>query len=592
MSLLLDALKQAANSKTQTGKAPGKKASKSLSDSDAKTEKDDVSTTINSDIDTIEQQTKTNASDEITLELEEITEEHLQDSRLDTNTIEKPIDSTKELQKDSPKVPELEESYEEEPITIEMDRFDPDSLDDESDEHMDETVYVSSKAGSEPETQEENIDPKAEHAATNIDKSSETIKRPKTSSSEKEEPPNKADKLEKKNRIRAPENAKIILNPDKKPKRSGTFIVIGLLAIAVLAAGSFLGYLYYLEQDDQISSNIANLSRHPTAKIKPIDDLSTVSDEMAEVNKQAPISETANQTLQGSIAATAVQSDDKVGTRQTTISEPAATPELSAKPIGTVKTEQEKPLIQTQPKTQKSYETSAEELPPTLSSVINSHPFIEHTPLEQLPVAMEQPISIKKNNNEALASKNINLGYKQFEKGNYQLAKKYYQKALKLAPNDTDTFLGLAAIALIENDTNTAISLYTEVLQLDPQNTTAISAISTLYEKSKSDESTIKKNIEANPNNPWAYFNLGNHHMEEQNWTKALQAFSKANAIAPQTPDILFNIAISLDNLDRVQQAIEAYTMAISAAKNKPANFDAATVQKYVDSISLQNGNK
>lgn len=576
MSLLLDALKQAANSKTQTDKAVSKTASKQAPVSDSTTEKDNNNITASSDTNTSLQQTKTEAQKEITLELEEIAGELQQDLEPDLTNTEKKAVTDEEQQKTSPETSELNKLHQEESITIEMDHFDPEEQNKENDELKTAESITAADTIS-------------------VETTSGEIPAPRQNLSDT----NKAeDNKEKKSRVMAPENAKIILNPDKKPKRAGTFMVIGLLAFAVLAAGGFLGYLYYLEQDEQISSNIADLSRHPTAKIKPIDDLSNISDEITEVDKQESTSETANQTLQGSIAATqvsiataqdsiaaiGVQSDDKVGTQQTT--------ELSAKPIDTVKTEPKKPLIQTQPNTQKSDEISAEELPPTLSSVINSHPFIEHTPLEQLPVVIEQPISITKNNNEALASKNINLGYKYFETGNYQLAKQYYQKAIELAPNDTDTFLGLAAIALIENDTDTAIKFYTQALQLDPQNTTATSAISSIYNKRQNDESTIKRNIAANPQNPWAYFNLGNYHMDMQNWSKALQAFSKANSIAPQTPDILFNIAISLDNLDRVTKAIDAYNMAISAARLKPANFDAVTVQNYVDSLSLQPSNK
>ncbi len=551
MSLLLDALKQAADSKTQTGREANKIASKKSGVTNTEAEANNATTsspTISSN-----QQQNTDLSDSIKLELEEITEDIQQDH-------------------------ELKEPQKEKSIAVEMDCFDPEEPIDNLggvDEHNSEADYDSSATTIEPNTQE--VDLKLE-----IEEGLDTAQQAKISIPEEEpqSPPSKANIIEKKSRVRAPENAKIILNPDKKPKRTGAIIAIGFLIIAVLAAGGFLGYLYYLEQDNEISSNIANLSRHPTAKIKPIADLSTVSDQISEVNMPPKDSEAANQTLKGNIAKTTADSNDIAKIQQ------AATEQI------TQQTKSVKKQTPSSTTIQNNNEISAEELPPTLSSVINSHPFIEHKPLKQLPVAMEQPISIKKNNNEALASKNINLGYKQFEKGNYQLAKKHYQKALNLAPNDTDIFLGLAAIALIENDTDSATELYTKALQIDPKNNTAISAISTLYEKSKSDESTIKKNIEANPNNPWAYFNLGNHHMEEQNWTKALHAFSKANAIAPQTPDILFNIAISLDNLDRVQQAIEAYTMAISAAKYKPANFDPTSVQKYVDSINLQNGNK
>ncbi len=567
MSLLLDALKQAANSKTQAGGEPDKTASKKTGATDSSHASDSS-----------QQPNSADSADEIKLELEDITEEPQQDSELgqsSTNQSSTGQSSNKPTTtEESSNSSVIEEPLLEESIPVEMDHFDPNAPLDHTEEHITEPSYSSSHTTIEPKAGEVDLKIEEENELDAAQQAKISIPQ-----EQKPEPiPSNDTKVEKKSRVLAPENAKIILNPDKKPKRPGTVIAICFLIFAVLAAGGFLGYLYYLEQDNKISTNIANLSRSPTAQIKPIGDLSNVSDQISQVNQQAQTPEAANQTLKGNIAA-ADGSNDISEIQQATIEQ------AEQKQVSTTATAQNNKALSNK-------EISAEELPPTLSSVVNSHPFIEHKPLKQLPVAMEKPISIKKNNNEALASKNISLGYKQFENGNYQLAKKYYQKALKLAPNDTDIFLGLAAIALIENDTDTAAQLYTKALQIDPNNNTAISAISTLQKQDRSDESTIKENIQANPNNPWAYFNLGNHHMEEQNWTKALHAFSKANTIAPQTPDILFNIAISLDNLDRIPQAVEAYNMAIYAAKTKPANFDVTAAQKYVDSLNLQQGNK
>ncbi len=574
MSLLLDALKQAANSKTQAGGEPDKTASKKTGASDSS-----------------QQPNSADSADEIKLELEDITEEPQQDSELGQSSTGQSsnIQTTTEESSNSSAI---EEPLSKESIPVEMEHFDPNAPLDHTEEHITEPSYSSSHT---------TIEPKAGEVDLKIEEENEldAAQQAKISIPQEEKPEpiaSKDNKVEKKSRVLAPENAKIILNPDKKPKRSGTVIAICFLIFAVLAAGGFLGYLYYLEQDNKISTNIANLSRSPTAQIKPIGDLSNVSDQISQVNQQSQTPEAANQTLKGNIA-TADGSNDISEIQQATKKQAE---QAAQKQVSTTATAQNNQAINNEDLSNQALnngalsnqEISAEELPPTLSSVVNSHPFIEHKPLKQLPVAMEKPISIKKNNNEALASKNISLGYKQFENGNYQLAKKYYQKALKLAPNDTDIFLGLAAIALIENDTDTAAQLYTKALQIDPNNNTAISAVSTLQKQDRSDESTIKENIQANPNNPWAYFNLGNHHMEEQNWTKALHAFSKANTIAPQTPDILFNIAISLDNLDRIPQAVEAYNMAIYAAKTKPANFDVTAAQKYVDSLNLQQGNK
>ncbi|THB70975.1 MAG: tetratricopeptide repeat protein [Gammaproteobacteria bacterium] len=610
MSLLLDALKQAAEKKQPTKKTTGKKP-----------------TAVPNQGQDADQSTM--SKENLTLELEEIqedlehktedtkqeSEETSQESKLDTDLSNKD-EITEETTTPTSKQAPLD-------ATVEMDHFDPDEMTLTAPEaNEDRPQTISSDAAGTPKTEvpqepEKHLDPEPEKndQITNAAQPTEAEvteiaenEKPATSSESsapsskpEEKPEPSTNKQTNKTRTMAPENAKIITGQEKKKSASSKYLIASFLFIGVLVAGGFLGYLHYIDQDSQISTNIATLSRAPTTAIKPIDDLSDASSQMA-TEMQSGTEDIPNQPVSGTIADIESESVTETQFDTATEKQEEITPNWSStRPVigsGANNEEQTKqqpgrPQTQTASTTGKNEDTgiAAEELPPTLSSVINSHPFIETKPLEKGPVNIEPAIKIKKNYKDSIAAQHIVTGYNFFNNGNYQLSKQQYMKAISISPDSVDALLGLGAIAIIEEDKQKARDYYTKALELNPQNTTAISAISAIDDTYQNSESTFKQSIANAPSNPTAYFNLGNYYLEQQNWSKALQAFKQANALSPDTPDIIFNIAISLDNLDKVGPAINSYKYALETSKNKAANFDLNKVKNYIKQLELQQQN-
>ncbi len=606
MSLLLDALKQAADKKQQPDKA-GKKKATTETDNAQKPENTDAVST-----------------DKITLELEEIHEEltgeELSESTDDKHDIinedvKQQDENSFEMDHFDPDEVSLEQIEESDPtpqnqpesdteheltqdVTIETTELETETLTSEQKQLASEPGTTTTQEFSEPKQQNNNItaDTKKDIAIESKPVDSNETESIKTEKQDKITPDdNSQDQTPKKSpgnkaRTMAPENAKIIAGPDKKRNRKSKYLVIGLLSLGILIAGGFLGYLYYLDQDSQISTNIATLSRPPSTRIKPIDDLSAASNQISDEMQNNAANIASDQQVKGSIAN--IENDeistDNAVQNDLQQSQEANSNKTTEDTLSNIRYQEKSNLKINESTQNKEAEIAAEELPPTLNSVLNSHPFVQATPMKKGSVTIEPAIKIKRNSNNTAAAKNIAKGYTLFNKGKYQLAKTEYQKAINLAPDSVDALLGLGAIAIIEEDKQKAKTYYSKVLDLNPQNTTAVNAITTIDRSQQSSETLIKQSITQSPNNPWAYFNLGNYYLERQDWSKALQAFNQANILAPNTPDIVYNIAISLDNLDKIEPALNSYKQATILAATKTASFDINIVSDYINQLESQ----
>ena len=614
MSLLLDALKQAADKKQQPNKkvkktAKESEAEKALSTNELKLELEEIQDDLAHDSDeTVNDKTivdssedKKESEDHTPLEMDQFDPDEIS-----LEKIEEPDDKENNLTEQSSQEQSVTSAAEETPATnIQQNGTPNEKIVPEDRDSADNSKQTQSKKEEQPLSDETAVTkekPLAKEEPSAQEKPSETEK---TAANEKpqaiKEPLENKKQAEKqqtneansgKTRNIAPENARIIAGPEKKKKSGSKILVIGLLGLGVLIAGSFLGYLYYIDQDSQISTNIANLSRPPTTLIKPIDDLSAASNNM-ESNIQADAKAiSADQPVQGSITKIETIATDSTTNTEVTQNE-VATPldSESQEPESTAPEQQGgRPQSKIASTVSKKDEAviAAEELPPTLDSVVNSHPFIAATPMEKGPVVIEPAITIKKNSMQAVAADNINAGYSLFTQGNYQQAKLKYLKANKVAPDSIDSLLGLGAIAIIEEDKQTAKSYYQRALSLNPQNTTALNALSAIDKSLQSDETQIKQTIAQDPNNPSAYFNLGNYYLEREKWNLALRAFNQANKLAPGSPDIVYNIAISLDNLDNIKPAINTYKKAVQLSTATTASFNTNAVIDYIKQLEIQ----
>jgi len=169
-------------------------------------------------------------------------------------------------------------------------------------------------------------------------------------------------------------------------------------------------------------------------------------------------------------------------------------------------------------------------------------------------------------------------GFDAFNRGDLELAQLEYERAQKSDPRNTDALHGLAAIAVRQGRHDQADLLYRRIAEADPQDTTAMSAL--INNRAQIDpgiaESRLKSLSAAQPELAAPQFALGNLYARNGRWNEAQQAYFRAYGAEQDNPDILYNLAISLEHLRQNKLAAQYYSLAIAAAQSRPAGFDRA----------------
>lgn len=173
-------------------------------------------------------------------------------------------------------------------------------------------------------------------------------------------------------------------------------------------------------------------------------------------------------------------------------------------------------------------------------------------------------------------------GYTAYHKGEFENAEVAYRQALSRATDNRDAVLGLAAIRLVQGDTQTAAAYYQKLLQRDPKDELALAALTgiqdttgqTLPKTGISDESNLKLLLAGKPDSDYLHFALGNIFADERRWAEAQSAYFDAYRLEPANPDYAFNLAVSLDHLGKKDEAARYYRQSLRLARERKPNFD------------------
>lgn len=167
-------------------------------------------------------------------------------------------------------------------------------------------------------------------------------------------------------------------------------------------------------------------------------------------------------------------------------------------------------------------------------------------------------------------------GFDAFNRGELALAQLEYERAQKADPRNTDALHGLAAVAVRQGRHDQAEFLYQRITEADPQDAVAQAALINLRGQidPNAAESRLKSLAAAQPELAAPHFSLGNLYARHGRWNEAQQAYFRAYSAESDNPDILYNLAISLEHLRQNKLAAQYYNLALAAAQNRPAGFD------------------
>lgn len=178
----------------------------------------------------------------------------------------------------------------------------------------------------------------------------------------------------------------------------------------------------------------------------------------------------------------------------------------------------------------------------------------------------------------------LKSAYAAFRKNQYHKARDLYQDALQREPRNRDALLGLAAVAVKNDDFDVAAGYYHRLLELNPRDSAAHAGLTMLLGSRDpvAAESQIKLLLNSNADAAYLYFALGNVYSEQARWPEAQEAYFDAVRLDGENPDYAYNLAISLDRLSKHSAALRYYQTALSLGSMRTANFSTGVIRERI----------
>ncbi len=213
------------------------------------------------------------------------------------------------------------------------------------------------------------------------------------------------------------------------------------------------------------------------------------------------------------------------------------------------------------------------------------------TPIVSASKATASAVSIQKTKKADPVGEQLDTAWLAYENARYGEAATLYQSVLLLEENNRDALLGLAAIAVIEKNHQLAQNIYLTLLELDPRDSIAIAALAALSnlpdkQSSPADKEYLLSVLQKNPNAHHLNFALGNIYAQQNNWKSAQQYYFNAWQHNNESADYVFNLAVSLDQLGKQQQAVKFYEASLLKSKSNQSSFSREAVKKRISELS------
>lgn len=193
--------------------------------------------------------------------------------------------------------------------------------------------------------------------------------------------------------------------------------------------------------------------------------------------------------------------------------------------------------------------------------------------------------------------------YQAYSRGDDAAAQMQYRQVLQGDVRNVDALLGMAAIALRQVRYADANGWYRKVLEIEPRNAVALSAMASLQINTESagpasgtvdyagTESRIKSMLIQQPEAANLYAALGNLYAAQNQWPLAQAAYFNASRYAPDSVDYAFNLAVSLDQLNKSSLALAQYQRAqylLDNPENNSGDLSNGSAVSHLDKAQLK----
>ncbi len=219
----------------------------------------------------------------------------------------------------------------------------------------------------------------------------------------------------------------------------------------------------------------------------------------------------------------------------------------------------------------------------------NSTAKIKSLPARQPPtaVAKKEPVRVSHSQQKSGLQQQLEQAYSAYQSKDLRAAKQGYQQALKRAPDNRDALLGLAAVHQQQGDQQQARRYYQLLLKINPKDSVAVTGLLSLQGQGAVEkESQIKLLLDQEPNAAHLHYALGSQYVSQSRWSEAQQAFFQAFSNAPENPDYIFNLAVSLDHLGKRKMALVYYRRALEQSPGRQVGFDLGRLKQRISQLS------
>lgn len=212
------------------------------------------------------------------------------------------------------------------------------------------------------------------------------------------------------------------------------------------------------------------------------------------------------------------------------------------------------------------------------------------TPPPSRPASSGTPIHFDRSPPEAAPfAAVLSAAHDAYSVGDLPLAEARYREALASAPDNPDALDGLGAIALQAGRHELARQFFRRALLAHPLDPTALAGLarSERHDPMQA-ESRLKDSLVSQPDASATHLALGDTLAAQQRWAEAQQAYFQAHSLAPDHPDIAYNLAVALDHLGQRRPAASFYRQALLLAERHPARFSRPQCETRLHTLQAQ----
>lgn len=203
---------------------------------------------------------------------------------------------------------------------------------------------------------------------------------------------------------------------------------------------------------------------------------------------------------------------------------------------------------------------------------------------------LENNFSVRQTRTEDPVNTLLKQAWLAYNRADYSAAGKAYEKVLQREAKNRDALLGMAAVAIKNNDLKKAKQSYQLLLKLDPRDQVANAAMANLDKTTMGlqEESRLKSLLQQQPAATHLNYALGNYYARQAKWPEAQAAYFKAWQGDAANADYAYNLAVSLDQLGKGKEALRFYRESLVLAATQNVSFSKSDVEKRINSLAAK----